>query len=534
MHWIPNSSSRLCRGAILILGITVLWPLALTQQWGGWSRPLPMREVDARTGYAAAVDDDARLHVLSGEMTETGLWLQLWVVDQQGLNPVLWEYGPVVGCITGLSLLWADSQWHLAWGVDQTGFFYAAVSPHGEGARPRQVVPVQRPMGAPFLVWGRGGLHLLWNSMCHGWHQVYRVSASGSGQFTLPPVRLSHDQAPTAVMGAVCDDDVLYISLLILRESWADLTIMAHMKKDVVISERVGITSMHDPGRVHLEKGADHGVIASWSGGEMARSQLRGARPLVGTWDRGDWLVGPLVLGEGAGQVMAVRAAVGADRILISWMETQDGRLVIRAATMTTAGEWRESSRVIWDDREFLDPRPFVLSQGQEILLASLRVSPELDGLFILCRDGSEPPWWYRLGLNPLDPWGDAGFKLFLGMMAGLLSSILALPALLLGLAVVVVTEKLLPSDRPFPRRMRSLLVFLTLWSCRHPQSWLFAQILPVGYPAAYFTAFVSAGLVLNFSRAWGWDDEERVHLMGRGVFFVVVDSWLNLLAGVL
>ena len=533
MHWIPNSSSRrwgACLSVILIC--TLFAPAASAHEWGGWSRPLLLREVDARTGYEARVDDEGRLHILSGLLTDDGVILQLWVTGSEGGAEVIWESGPWDDRLTGLSLLWFETHWHLAWGVDQVGMFYARICSEGQGEDPVKVISIERPLGTPFLVGGNAGMFLVYNSMCQGRHQVFVLSQLRSGEFSLPPVPLSHGEVMTRVAGVAFSDDTLYVSCLRHRETWVEMEVLAYTGSDDIRREQMGITSLQSPGQVSVAAWPVGGALLGWSGGAVTRGQLRLAWPTLGAWCGEDWLWGPFVIGEGASQIMSVRAATHGERFFASWIQVEENRMVTRTSWVNAEGEATDMARVVWDEREFFDPRPFIVSQYHPVLLASLRTGPRQYGIFLMYQEDSTPPWWFRLGLNPLDPWGDAAFKLFVGMMAGLLASMLALPALLLGVGGATLIARLRWPGAQMQGPWRLLVVFLIVWLCRRPESWLYVQILPVVYPAAYFTALISATAVLCLGKALRWSANERMQMMGMGLVFIIIDSWLGLAVG--
>jgi hypothetical protein len=245
----------------------------------------------------------------------------------------------------------------------------------------------------------------------------------------------------------------------------------------------------------------------------------------------GNWLVEPVTVTGGEGNASAPSLTVSDGKPRFVWSDNRQGGLAIFWADPTGVGEngtlAPQSGAVTYSRKECLYPTVFVSESGIKTVLYS--VYSKDYGVFVMSTSTANPAlpdWRYYLGLDLEHPASDAFFLLVNALGGAGAATMLAFPAIGLGVGAAALGERLgIFSSGRFGAVAKMGLSFSVIFLLKGSVGWLYAFAPVVSGGAAWFSVALSGALSCVAVARMRTDHRGIVASIAGSALFVFFDA---------
>lgn len=276
--------------------------------------------------------------------------------------------------------------------------------------------------------------------------------------------------------------------------------------------------------------------------GKIVKGTLTRQVLVYGIIDReGLWIMEPIDITQGEGNVASPYAVFANDEIFIAWADNRHGKFQIYYSHLkvsTIGSEQLLETRAVssgaatLSTKECFSPYLFVFEDGTKGILYKVYLEEgDIMVRGVSSLNPKDPSCAYYLGLDLENPFGDGLFKLFNAIISAGAITFLAIPSLSVGLIATLFADRLhIFSGTTAGAVLRLLFLFGVIFLLKMPDVWfyLFAPVLPQGLSWLSFGVASAATLCIHIlctSHA-----KDVVATASAGVLFMFFDNLFSVI----
>jgi hypothetical protein len=282
---------------------------------------------------------------------------------------------------------------------------------------------------------------------------------------------------------------------------------------------------------------ADDGVChLVFARGRVHQGTVRRPTVVYGILDSdGNWLMQPVSITQGEGEASGPSAVLDDGTIAIAWSDNRSGKFQIHYGLVKRAQATEPGSQVTLmsygaatlSSKECFFPEMLVFDDGTRAILYQVYLAGgDMLVQGVSSRNPVKPGWVYYLGLDLENPAQDGLFKLVTVLGASLLFTLLALPSLAVGVALILVADRLnIFSETPTGANLRSLFLFGVVFLMKKPGVWYYAYapVLPSGL--SWLSFWLASIAVICVDSPFGSYKKDVLSTALSGVLYIFFDN---------